>query len=93
MTWQSLHESMFGLNLTPFLPHPTRMAAISDFPHLRSTERAVCDLCGGIIATTNGGLYTGLRFIPFERLLDLHMAERHPNVCVLPTAREREIAA
>ena len=68
------------------------MATVTEFP-LRSTERAVCELCGGIIATTNGGLDTGLRFIPFERLLDLHMVERHPNVCVLPPARERKIAA
>lgn len=68
------------------------MATVTDFP-LKSTERAVCELCGGVIATTNGGLHTGLRFIPFERLLDLHMAERHPNVCVLPAERERKIAA
>jgi hypothetical protein len=67
------------------------MATVTNFP-LRSTERAVCELCGGIIATTNG-LYTGLRFISFERLLDLHMAERQANVCLLPAARERKIAA
>ena len=69
------------------------MATVAEFPGIITTERAVCELCGGIIATTNGGLYTGLRFVPFERLLDLHMAERHPNVCVLPAARERKIAA
>jgi hypothetical protein len=68
------------------------MATVTDFP-LRSTERAGCELFGGIIATTNGGLYTGLRFIRFERLLDLHMADRHPNICVLPLARDRKIAA
>jgi hypothetical protein len=68
------------------------MATVTDFP-LMSTERAVCELCGGIIATTNGGLYTGSRFIAFERLLDIHMAERHPNVCVLQPARDRKIAA
>jgi len=32
------------------------------------------------------GRLTGLGFIPFERLLDLHMKERHSNVCVLPAA-------
>jgi len=68
------------------------MATVTEFP-IESSERARCELCGDIITTTNGGLYTGLRFIPFERLLDLHMAERHPNVCVLPAAREREVAA
>jgi hypothetical protein len=73
--------------------HPIRMATVTGFPSVRTTERAVCELCGGVIATTNGGVYTGLRFILFERLLDLHMAERHPNVCVLPAARERKIAA
>jgi hypothetical protein len=68
------------------------MATVTEFA-VRSTERAICELCSGIIETTNGGLYSGLRFIPFERLLDLHMAERHPNICVLPAARERKIAA
>ena len=68
------------------------MGKVTEFP-VHSTERAVCELCGGIIATTNGGVHTGLRFIPFEHLLDQHMAERHPNVCVLPAAAERKIAA
>jgi hypothetical protein len=81
-----------ALKILAFLPHPTRMATVTEFP-VRSTERAICELCGGIIVTKNGGLYTGLRFVPFERLLDLHMAERHPNLCVLPAARERKIAA
>lgn len=62
--------------------HPIRM--VTEFPTIRSTEQAVCELCGKVIVTTNGGVHTGLRFIPFERLLELHMAERHPNVCVLP---------
>lgn len=76
-----------------FLAHQMNMATVTDFSQIRSTERAVCELCGTIIVTNNGGVYTGLRFIPFERLLDLHMAERHPNVCVLPAARKRKIAA
>jgi hypothetical protein len=62
------------------------MGTVTDFREIGSTERAVCELCGGVIATTNGGRFTGLGFIPFERLLDLHMKERHPNVCVLPAS-------
>jgi hypothetical protein len=34
-----------------------------------------------------------LTFVSFERLLDRHMEERHPNVCLLPAVSERRIAA
>jgi len=68
------------------------MGRVTDFPEIGSTERAVCELCGGIIVTTNGGVHSALGFIPFERLLDLHMAERHPNICVLPTLVDRKAA-
>ncbi len=63
------------------------------FPGIRTTERAVCELCGDEITTVNGGLHTGSAFVSFERLLDWHMEERHPNVCVLPAINERRIAA
>jgi hypothetical protein len=71
------------------------MGTVTDFPQIGSTERAVCELCGGVITTTNGGSLTGLGFIPFERLLDLHMKERHPDVCVLPAwdANGKTVAA
>jgi hypothetical protein len=74
-------------------PHQIRVSIVTGFAAVRTVERAVCELCSGIIATTNGGLHTGLGFIPFERLLDLHMAERHPNVCAVPPAQEHQIAA
>ena len=69
------------------------MGTVTGFPEMRSTERAVCELCGGVISTANGGLHTALGFVPFERLLDLHMAERHPDICVLPAPRQRQKAA
>ena len=69
------------------------MATVSDFRQIRSTERAVCELCGEVITTTNGGWHTGLGFIPFERLLDLHMKDRHANVCVLPVDEDSRAAA
>lgn len=65
---------------------------VGGFP-ARSSERAVCELCGEVITTTNGGWHTSLGFISFERLLDLHMQERHPNICVLPVLNEDKIAA
>jgi hypothetical protein len=71
----------------------TRMGNVSEVPAVRSTERAVCELCGTVIATTNGGRHTGLGFVPFERLLDMHMEQRHPNLCVLPAPSEYKIAA
>jgi hypothetical protein len=58
-----------------------------------STERAVCELCGDVVSTVGGGRHTGLGFVPFERLLDLHMEKRHPNVCVLPVRDEWRKAA
>ena len=61
-----------------------RVGTAVEFPEIRSTERAVCELCGDVISTTNGGRRTGSVLVPFERLLDLHMEQRHPNVCVLP---------
>ena len=73
--------------------HMPNMGSVSEFPEIRSTERAVCELCGGVIATTNGGRLTGLGFISFERLLDSHMKERHANVCPLPTLADQAKAA
>jgi len=64
-----------------------------DFSGIRTTERAVCELCGDEITTIKGGLHTGSAFVSFEDLLDRHMEERHPNVCVLPAITERRIAA
>jgi hypothetical protein len=69
--------------------HAARTATVIDFPEIRTTERAVCELCGDEISTINGGRDTGLAFVSFERLLDRHMEERHPNVCVLPAVSER----
>lgn len=69
------------------------MGSVSEFPEIRSSERAVCELCGGVIATTNGGRHTGLGFISFERLLDLHMKERHANVSPLPAPADHKKAA
>jgi hypothetical protein len=62
----------------------TRMNVAVDVPGIRTTERAECELCGDVITTTNGGRYIGPAFLPFERLLDLHMEQRHSNVCVVP---------
>lgn len=73
--------------------HMHHTGSVSGFPEVRTTERAVCELCGGVITTTNAGRYTGLGFIAFERLLDLHMKERHANVCPLPTPEDRAKAA
>jgi hypothetical protein len=74
---------------TKHIPH---MGSVSEFPEVRTTERAVCELCGGVVTTTNGGRHTGLGFICFERLLDLHMKERHANVCPLPAPAARKTA-
>jgi hypothetical protein len=65
----------------------------SDITEARTTERAVCELCGDEITTFNGGRRTGSGFVSFESLLDRHMEERHPNVCVLPAVDEHRIAA
>jgi hypothetical protein len=70
-----------------------RMGAVVEVPVARSTERATCELCGDVITTVNGGRHTGLGFLTFERLLDLHMEQRHPNVCVLPAPGEWRRAA
>ena len=51
---------------------------------MRTSERAVCNLCGDVIATVNGGRNVAGTFVTFERLLDLHMEQRHANLCVLP---------
>jgi len=72
---------------------PKRMATVTEFPEVRSTEWAICELCGDLITTTNGGRHTGSGFLPFERLLDLHMEQRHANVCVLPVQDELRLAA
>jgi len=34
--------------------------------------------------------HSGSVFVSFERLLDLHMKERHPNLCVLPASADAE---
>jgi len=73
--------------------HIPDMGSVAGFPEIRSTERAVCELCGGVIKTANGGRHTGLGFISFERLLDLHMKERHANVCPLPVPVDHKKAA
>jgi hypothetical protein len=73
--------------------HMPNIGSVSEFPEIRSTERAACELCGGVIATTNGGRHTGLGFISFERLLDMHMKERHANVCPLPALADQAKAA
>ncbi len=73
--------------------HVAGMGSVSEFPETRSTERAECELCGGVITTTNGGRHTGLGFISFERLLDLHMKERHANICPLPVPADHRKAA
>ena len=70
-----------------------RIETTIDAPGIRSTERAVCELCGDVISTTDGGRHTGSAFLPFERLLDLHMEQRHANVCVLPVRGEWRQAA
>ncbi len=64
-----------------------------DLHAIRTNERAVCELCGYQMQTINGGRHTGLAFVSFESLLDRHMEERHPNVCVLPVVSEQRIAA
>ena len=66
---------------------------VIEVPEIRSTERAVCELCGDVITTANGGRHSGSAFLPFERLLDLHMEKRHANVCVLPVRDESRLAA
>ena len=73
--------------------HIAGTGSVSEFPEIRSTERAVCELCGGVIATTNGGRHAGLGFLSFERLLDLHMKERHANLCPLPAPADHKKAA
>ena len=73
--------------------HVPGTGSVSEFPEIRSAERAVCELCGSVIATTNGGRHTGLGFISFERLLDLHMKEGHANVCPLPEPADQKKAA
>jgi len=75
---------------TKHIPH---MGSVSEFREISSTEQAVCELCGAVITTRNGGRHTGLGFISFERLLDLHMKERHANVCPLPAATDHKKAA
>jgi hypothetical protein len=72
---------------------PKRMGTVIEVPEIRSTERAVCELCGDVISTVNGVRHAGLASVPFERLLDLHMEQRHANVCVLPARSELRQAA
>jgi hypothetical protein len=67
---------------------PKRMGTVIEMPEIASTEQAICELCGDLIRTVNGGRRTSSGFVPFERLLDLHMEERHPNVCVLQARGE-----
>ena len=70
-----------------------RMETAIEVPEGRSTERAICELCGDVISTVDGGRHTGSLFLPFERLLDLHMEQRHANVCVLPLRGDLRKAA
>lgn len=70
-----------------------RVGMVVEVPVPRSTERATCELCGDVITTVNGGRHTGLGFLTFERLLDLHMEQRHPNVSLLPAPGESRQAA
>ena len=70
-----------------------RMGNATEVADSRSTERAICELCGDVISTVNGGRHTGSLFLPFERLLDLHMEQRHANVCVLPVRDDLRQAA
>ena len=70
-----------------------RVGTANEVPEIRSTERAICELCGDMISTVNGGRHTGPAFLSFERLLDLHMQQRHANVCVLPVPGEWRQAA
>lgn len=67
---------------------PQRMGTVIEVPDIRSTERAVCELCGDVITTVNGVRRTAFGSVPFERLLDLHMEQQHANVCVLPAPGE-----
>jgi hypothetical protein len=75
------------------LAHPIGMRPDHDIRGVRTTERAVCQLCGDEITTINGGRHSGSAFVSFERLLNRHMEERHANVCVLPADSEHRIAA
>jgi hypothetical protein len=70
-----------------------RMGTVIEVPESRSTERAKCELCGDVISTVNGGRHAGSLFLPFERLLDLHMEQRHANVCVVPVRGDLRQAA
>ena len=70
-----------------------RMGTATEVAESRSTERAICELCGDVISTVNGGRHTGSLFLPFERLLDLHMEQRHANLCVLPARGDLRQAA
>jgi hypothetical protein len=70
-----------------------RMETTTEVPDIRSTEQAVCELCGDVISTIDGGRRIGSAFLPFERLLDLHMEQRHANICVLPVRGEWRQAA
>ena len=75
------------------MSNPTRMGTAILVPEIRSTERAICELCGDVITTVNEGRHTSLVFLTFDRLLDSHMEQRHANVCVLPVRGEWRQAA
>ena len=70
-----------------------RIGTAFEVPEITSTEQAICELCGDVVSSINGGRYTGSVFLPFERLLDLHMEQRHANVCVLPVRGDLRKAA
>ena len=80
-------ESIGGDSSAGFQP------AAFEVPGFRSTQRAVCELCGDVITTTNGGRRMGPVFVPFERLLEMHMEQQHPNLSVLPPREELRPAA
>jgi hypothetical protein len=73
--------------------HVRHTGYVIQVPPVHSTERAVCELCGDVIATVNGGRHSGLSFLTFERLLAMHMEQRHANLCVLPASGEYRQAA
>ena len=73
--------------------HNKQVGHVTEVAAVRSVQRAACGLCGDVITTENGGRRNGSVFLSFERLLDMHMEQRHPNVCVLPASGEHRKAA
>ena len=62
---------------------PHRMGTVVEIPEIRSTEQAVCELCGDVVTTVNGGRYSGPTFVPIlDRL-------RRPSHGTTPPERLR----